>query len=78
LAGVWALGTSSLPTRNLVLRDLQVDGRGSPGAGVRLDPTSSRTTLYDSVCVSEFSSSVSDQSGGSTIQARDPAGACTP
>jgi hypothetical protein len=46
--------------------------------GVYLAPTSSGTTLYDSVCSAGYRTALVDQSPGGLLRAADPAGACTP
>jgi hypothetical protein len=75
--GLWLLGSATFPTRNVVLRDLHIVGSAS-GVGVQLDAASSRTTLYDSVCVSGYPTALRDSSPGGATLAHDPAGACVP
>jgi hypothetical protein len=72
-----SIGWPTQPTEGVVLRDLRVEGRGSPGAGLHIDAESAATTLYDSVCVSGYGSAVDDESPGGAIHASDPAAACS-
>jgi hypothetical protein len=77
-ASLFVVGTAQSPTTGLVLRDLPIAGRGSNGVGIYLAPTSSGTTLYDSVCSSGFRIPLVDASAGGALRAADPAAACAP
>jgi hypothetical protein len=76
--GLFAVGTATDPTTGLVLRNVRLTGRGSPGVGVYLAPTSSGITVYDSTCNSGFATALLDASAGGARRLADPAGACSP
>jgi hypothetical protein len=78
LAGLFVAGSALRPNAGLVIRDLHLDGRSSRGAGIQLEPTSVGTTLYDSVCVSGYPSSLEDHSADRVRRFPDPELACAP
>jgi hypothetical protein len=78
LAGLFVFGSALRPTTGLVLRDLHLEGRGATQSGVRLEPTSSGSAIYDSVCIAGYPNPLVDRSADGALRLADPAGACTP
>jgi len=76
IAGLFVLGSALRPTTGLVLRSLDVEARGAHGSGIRLEPTTTGATIYDSVCIAGYPSALVDRSPGGALHLADPGRAC--